>query len=189
MRPDFQDSRRSLVVTASEAYDVVNKRIDLWKRKTGKTPPFEGNAATRWGSAKEKYCIDAFEQANNCMVQWNNKFYVHAHSDPLGATPDFLYKDSVGECKCPYSMKIPESIPEWYYYQVQVQIHVMRSHYPNIDHAHFCVWTPDDFKQMIVPYDNNFILWYMPHVLEFLELVKTDTEPKRYHRKPKYAKE
>ena len=98
MKPHLQDSRRQRVITASEAYNVIDNRIDLWKTKTGKKPPFEGNSATEHGNAFEPYCIDAFEKANNCMVDWNEKFYVR---DMFGATPDFIYDNAVGECKCP----------------------------------------------------------------------------------------
>jgi hypothetical protein len=188
MKKHLLDSRRAHVITASEAYDVIHNRKNLWERKTKRAPEFSGNDATRWGTAKEKYCIDAFEQQNNCMVHWNEDFFVHP-TDPLGCTPDFLHGDSIGECKAPYSKQVYPTIPDRYFYQVQVQLHVMRSQNPKIDHAHFCVWTPTDFKTEIISYDSNFIKWYLPHVLELLEYVKTDTVPKRYYRKPKYTKE
>lgn len=181
MKNHLKDPRRNLVITASEAYNVIDNRIDLWKTKTNRKEKFLGNDATQWGNDNEKYCIDTFEKKNKCMVDWNRKFYVR---DIFGATPDFIYNNAVGECKCPYRLKVYDSIPDRYYYQVQIQMYVME-----MKKAHFCVWTPDDFKQEVIAYDQDFIDWYIPHAKEFLDYLATDTQPKRYHRKPKYIKE
>jgi len=169
---------RNSLVTASQAWSVIHDRKKLWREKTGRDDPFEGNDATAWGNDKEKFAIDAFEKEMNCITDFSDELIVHPEL-PLAGTPDFFYDGCPGEVKCPYSMKVYPTIPERYYYQCQVQMAIT-----NTLKNYFYIWTPTKTKLEIIPFNKKFMTWYLPYVLEFVEYVRTDQEPPRFSRKP-----
>jgi putative phage-type endonuclease len=177
------DNRRHNIVTASNAWASVNERQKLWRQMTMREPPFEGNEATAWGNLNEKNALSAFEKEMGEICEPGNKLIVH-DSLPMGASADaYLLGDTV-ELKCPFSMEFYPTMPDRYYYQVQMQIHVCGR-----DQGWFSVWTPDGITVELVKKDDKWLDWYKPLLLEFMEFVETDVEPTRWKRKPIYTKE
>ena len=190
----LKDNRRHNIVTASQAWSAVYDRKKLWREKTFREPPFEGNEMTQWGNDHEEDALLAFEKHMNDICENGNKLIVHPDL-PIGASADgFLnefdingvkFKNPV-ELKCPFSQKIYPTIPDRYWVQMQIQIFVAQANGYNATKAHFVVWTPDDFHTELVQYDQEFIDWYIPKAIDFLKYVSDDKEPPRYKRKPEF---
>ena len=178
----LKDKRRDFVVTASEAWSAIYERQELWRRKTLREPPFEGNEATAWGSSHEYIALASLERELDDFVQDGNIFKV-SEKYPLGASPDGFYKDSLIEIKCPFLQRIYPEIPEKYWFQMQIQMEVWDK-----EKCIFYIWTSTATSQEIVSRDREFINWYVPLAEEFLASVKSDTEPKKYKRKPIYER-
>jgi len=81
-------------------------------------------------------------------------------------------------------MEFYPTMPDRYYYQVQMQIHCTGR-----DQGWFSVWTPNGITVELIKKDDKWLDWYKPLLLEFMEFVKTDVEPTRWKRKPIYTKE
>lgn len=179
----LKDSRREGIITASRAWSAIYERQDYWRELTLRKPPFEGNEMTQYGNDCEHIALSAFEWHMNDFCESGNHFIPHP-SKPFGASPDAFYEGLPVELKCPFSQKVYEEIPERYYFQVQMQLEVCDK-----SAGYFYCWTPEEQKLWIVDRDTDFWNWYEPLALEFLNYVKTDTEPKRWSRKPVYLKE
>lgn len=176
----LKDKRRNSVITASIAYDALYGRKPLWETWTGRRERFKGNHMTQWGNDHEFEAICKLEELTGSYITPSTQFLVHK-TLPIGATPDgFIGKIPV-EVKCPWTQKIYETIPERYWFQMQIQMSVVEQ-----DLCHFMIWTPTEFKTELVNYDPDFIKWYIPFAEEFLECVKSDTPPKRWSRRPIY---
>jgi hypothetical protein len=180
MSSHLKDKRRASVVTASQAWRVIHDRKKYWKEVTGRLPKFEGNEMTQWGVDHEGLAIATLEDYLNGMVDEGNLFKVHKEL-PIGASPDGYYKNDPVEVKCPWTQKIYPVIPEKYFYQTQIQMEVM-----DRPQCIFAVWTPQEFHVEYIKRDKEFIQWIIPHINEFLEYVRTDTEPKNWKKKPVY---
>ena len=174
---------RNSIVTASQAWSAVYERQKLWREKTGRSEPFEGNEMTEWGNAKEKYALSSFEKEMNGICCAGNKLVVHPDK-PIGASPDGYLGDIPVEIKCPFTQKIYPEIPERYWFQMQIQMYVVGS-----EACWFYIWTPEKTSKEMVFYDEAFINWFIPKAEEFVQFVRDDVEPPRYKRKPKYTKE
>ena len=182
----LKDNRRHNIVTASQAWSAVYDRKKLWREKTFREPPFEGNEMTQWGNDHEEDAIQAFEVHMNDICESSNKLLVHPDL-PVGATSDAFLNGVVVEVKCPYTQKIYPTIPDRYWVQMQIQMLVAQANgYKNAVAAHFVVWTPDEFHTELVQYDQEFIDWYIPLAQEFMGFVQDDKEPPRYKRKPEF---
>jgi len=182
----LKDNRRHNIVTASQAWSAVYDRKKLWREKTFREPPFEGNEMTQWGNDHEEDAIQAFEVHMNDICESSNKLLVHSDL-PVGATPDAFLNGAVVEVKCPYTKKIYPTIPDRYWVQMQIQMFVAQLNgYKNSVAAHFVVWTPDEFHTELVQYEPEFIDWYIPLAQEFMGFVQDDKEPPRYKRKPEF---
>ena len=178
---------RNSIVTASQAWSAVYERQKLWREKTGRAEPFEGNEMTEWGNDHEHIALAAFEDEINEICESGNKLIVHPDK-PLGASPDGYItingERSVVEIKCPFTQKIYPKIPERYWFQMQVQMFTV-----GLRSAWFYIWTPNETHKEKVLYDEEFMDWYLPKAEEFVQFVKDDVEPPRYSRKPIYKKE
>ena len=177
------DNRRHNIVTASNAWASVNERQKLWRQMTMREPPFEGNEATAWGNLHERDALSAFEKEMGEICEPGNKLIVH-DSLPMGASADAYLLGDPCEFKCPFSMEFYPTMPDRYYYQVQMQIHCTGR-----DQGWFSVWTPNGITVELVKKDDKWLDWYKPLLLEFMEFVETDVEPTRWKRKPIYTKE
>ena len=176
----LKDNRRHNIVTASQAWSAVYDRKKLWREKTFREPPFEGNEMTQWGNDNEENALLAFEKHMNDICENGNKLIVHPDL-PIGASADGFLNGIPVEIKCPYTQKIYPTIPDRYWVQMQIQMLCS-----NAVAAHFVVWTPDDFHTELVQYDQEFIDWYIPKAQEFIGYVQDDKEPPRYKRKPEF---
>jgi hypothetical protein len=49
------------------------------------------------------------------------------------------------------------------------------------------VWTEEETKLEVIPYNKKFMAWYMPYALDFInEYVIKDIEPPRWVKKPTF---
>lgn len=177
------DNRRHNIVTASNAWASVNERQKLWRQMTMREPPFEGNEATQWGNDHEQDALSAFEKEMGEICETGNKLIVHPNL-PMGASADAYLKGDPVEFKCPFSMEFYPSLPDRYYWQVQMQIHCCGR-----EQGWFSVWTPNGITVELVARDDKWLEWYKPYLLEFMTFVESDTEPTRWKKKPIYNKE
>jgi len=174
---------RNSIVTASQAWSAVYERQKLWREKTGRAEPFEGNEMTQWGNDHEHIALAAFEDEMNGICRAGNKLIVHPEK-PIGASPDGYLGDIPVEIKCPFTQKIYPEIPERYWFQMQIQMYVVGA-----KACWFYIWTPEETSKELVLYDELFIEWFLPKAEEFLSYCEQKVEPPRYSRKPKYTKE
>lgn len=176
----LEDSRRDTIITASQAWGAVYERQKLWREKTFRADPFMGNEATQWGNDHEQTALGVLEDVLNMPVQSGNVLHVHP-TLPLGASPDGFLEEAnaVIEIKCPFSLKVYETIPERYYFQMQIQMLCC-----NKKQCLFFVWTPEEYRLSHVEYDQDFIDWYIPYAEEFIGYVRDDKEPVRWKKKP-----
>jgi len=174
----LKDNRRHNIITASQAWSAVYERQKLWKEKTFRAKPFEGNEMTDYGLRHEEDALLQFQKYMGEICENGNKLIVHPDV-PLGASADAFLDGIPVEIKCPFTQKIYPTIPDRYWVQMQIQMLCSGT-----QSAHFVVWTPDQFHTEIVQYSPEFIDWYIPKAKEFLDYVATDKEPPRYKRKP-----
>ena len=180
----LKDNRRHNLVTASQAWGAVYERQKLWREKTFREKPFDGNIMTAYGLANEETALRAFERHMNDICENGNKLLVHPDL-PIGASADAILNGIPVEIKCPYTQKIYPTIPDRYWVQMQIQMLVAQANgYKNAVAAHFVVWTPEELHTELVQYNQEFIDWYIPKAKEFLSYVADDKEPPRYKRKP-----
>ena len=176
----LKDPRRNTVITASVSYDAIYSRNPLWETWTGRRERFKGNQMTQWGNDHEDDAIAELEKFTNSFCVPSKKFLVH-DSLPIGATPDGFIDGIPVEVKCPWTQKIYPTIPERYWFQMQLQMSVVKQ-----KQCYFMIWTPQDFKVQMVDYDQDFIDWYIPYAKQFLECVANDTRPERWSKRPIY---
>jgi len=174
----LKDPRRNSIITASECYDAIHDRKKLWRVKTNREEKFLGNEMTQWGLDHEHIALSDFEKKMADVCNSGNKLIVHPEY-PFGASPDAFLNGVPVEIKCPYKLEIYETIPERYYYQMQLQMFCCQA-----IACHFVVWTPYEMHTELVQYDKEFIDWYMPYGLEFLKYMQDDEEPPRWNKKP-----
>ena len=180
----LKDNRRHNIITASQAWGAVYERQKLWREKTFRSKPFEGNEMTQWGNDHEEVALRAFEKHMNDICENGNKLIVHPDL-PIGASADAFLNGIPVEIKCPFTQRIYPTIPDRYWVQMQIQMLVAQANgYKNAVAAHFVVWTPEELHTELVQYDQEFIDWYIPKAQEFLAYVSDDKEPPRYKRKP-----
>ena len=180
MNNHLTDNRRHNIITASQAWGAVYERQKLWREKIFSEKPFEGNEMTQWGNDHEEVALRAFERHMNDICENGNKLIVHPDL-PIGASADAFLNDIPVEIKCPFSQKIYPTIPERYWFQMQLQMSVVKQ-----KQCYFMIWTPQDFKVQMVDYDQDFIDWYIPYAKQFLECVANDTRPERWSKRPIY---
>ena len=83
----LKDNRRHNIITASQIWSSLYERQKLWREKTLREPPFEGNDATQYGNDHEHIALSAFELHMDDICQSGNRLIVH-DSLPFGASPD-----------------------------------------------------------------------------------------------------
>ncbi|KAK2076233.1 hypothetical protein QBZ16_001165 [Prototheca wickerhamii] len=129
----------------------TRERQSLWEEKIGLTPPFPGNAATRWGSkmeaaAMETYVLKTGNAVSKCSFATKRDDPAH---DWIGASPDGLVEargdaaPGLVEIKCPFNrgrpdLAVPPEHAIWYYMpQVQGQMEMLDREWCDL-----FVWTP-----------------------------------------------
>lgn len=118
---------RKNFITASNVYKIFEKNneyIEYIKEKASGISSFKGNNATYFGEifepvAREIYMYIVNEYVEEFGLITNSKLPYCAVS-PDGVTES----DRLLEIKCPYTRKITGDIPNHYYHQIQLQLHV-----------------------------------------------------------------
>lgn len=155
-------------------------RQALWREKTGRELPFEGNEMTLWGEMNEANAISQFEIETGHIVHPVG-FLVHPDYDWLGVSPDGLVNPSgCVEVKCPFTRKPYEDVPAHYLPQV-----VAESEVTGRD-CWFVSWTPDETRIWRVTKSKDYWDWMFPLLQDFWRCVQDDTEPKR-QKKPEFT--
>ena len=115
------------------------------------TDTFEGNEATRWGSANESNAIAAYSAHTGNLVEPTG-LHVHEHAPWLAGSPDGLVgTEGMVEAKCPYWNKTPhQSIPLYYYLQINLCLECT-----NREWCDFISWTPGAYKVIRVTRDRD----------------------------------
>jgi putative phage-type endonuclease len=110
-------------------------RQALWKQLTGRVEPFQGNAATEYGTAHEPIALSAYEVMAGEIVRPAE--FVR-FEDWSGASPDGLVgADGLLEIKCPASSVIYAEWPDHYRAQVIGQLGITKRAWCDC----FC-WSP-----------------------------------------------
>ena len=166
---------------AAMGIDPYKSRAKLWREIKGLEPPFEGNAATDWGTENEPIAISEYEvRSGNLVVP--SPFVVHPEFPWIGASPDGLVGDGgCIEAKCPYGQQLYGVVPKHYRPQVAGVLEVT-----NRSWCDFICWTPDDTEITRVERGREYWAWACPLLQEFWGYVLDDREPPRLKAKPVY---
>ena len=173
------DPRRAGKLTGSMVGAAIGvneycSRQKAWRLSTGKET-FEGNDACDWGNEHEKDACLAYEiQTGNLVNDSLEEQIFYSFEDWLGITPDGRTDDLYIEFKCPWSQKIPESVPPHYMSQIQVGMEIL-----NIDQGHLIYWTPDRLAVFEVERDKDYYAQILPLMKEFFKCMQDDVAPKR----------
>jgi putative phage-type endonuclease len=170
---------RTKLLTCSDIASVVGlnpytSRAQVFKRKTGQTKPFRGNAATRRGTRLEPEALAHYERVTGKQL-WPEDvgLTLHPEYDVLGGSPDGITLDGVlVEIKCPLTRAIkPGVVPGYYLPQVQVLLEIF-----DLDVAHFVQYKPVSFANeepymdiTVVHRDRNLFRAWLPSMLEFVD--------------------
>jgi putative phage-type endonuclease len=138
------------------------------------TDTFEGNEATRWGTANEPNALAAYS-AHTCNLVELTGLHVHKHADWLAGSPDGLIgTEGMVEAKCPYWSKTPhQTIPLYYYLQINLCLECADREW-----CDFISWTPGAYKVIRVTRDRDLHenLWGTHYAL-FYEAMLDGTGP------------
>lgn len=175
---------------AAMGISPYQSRQALWRDYMGLEPPFEGNDATEWGSAREPDAIFAYECETGALVQSTG---LHVYRDDwIAVSPDGLVGEGCIEAKCPYSGRIHEEVPAHYMPQVQGVVEVLDRPWCDFVSTLFA-WDGAGFyvtEQRILRVHRSaeYWRWMRPLLDEFWECVAERREPKR-RKKPVFGGE
>lgn len=103
--------------------------LDLWRLKTGRTEPFEGNQFTKMGHMLEGIVAMLFDNANQYeLVRGSEKMEIRFHDDKpyFSASPDRYYMDNgevcILECKTTQREIDEDDLPLTWFSQLQWQL-------------------------------------------------------------------
>lgn len=182
---------RHLFIGASDAAAALNlspwrTAADLWLEKRGALPPFEGNAATRWGKLLEPLLRQEYAEATGRSVYLPPERLVHPRVGFIAAHPDGVTADHRAlELKTartaegwgePGTDEIPEA------YTIQVQHILMVTELPVADVA--VLVGGSDFRLYEVPADGELQAAILEAELEFWHYVESDIQPPIDYRAP-----
>jgi putative phage-type endonuclease len=156
-----------------------DSRQKLWRQLTGREERFAGNEATQWGTDHEEFAIDEYEAITGNIVRRSGKQQGFVMLDDwLGCTPDGIVDDRINvEAKCPYSMRLYNTVPGHYMPQVQGQMAITGT-----ELTHFICWTPDAIEAWEVQYNDEYWQQCYKLLVEFWDCVQNDLEPPRRKR-------
>jgi putative phage-type endonuclease len=127
---------------------------------------FQGNDATRWGTAHEPIACSEYILARRAQLRkthgddfvfevTHSGLNIDAQDSWMAVSPDGHVRehgqDAVLEIKCPFSKRPYAAIPPYYMDQLQGLMGVL-----SLPWADFCVWTPDAFQVTRVPFDARY---------------------------------
>ena len=137
------------------------------------TDTFEGNEATRWGSANESNALAAYSAHTGDLVEPTG-LHVHEHAPWLAGSPDGLVgTEGMVEAKCPYWNKTPhQTIPVYYYLQINLCLECA-----NREWCDFISWTPSAYKVIRVTRDRALHESLLLHYQKFFDAMCTGDGP------------
>ena len=114
------------------------------------TDTFEGNEATRWGSANESNALAAYSAHTGNVVEPTG-LHVHKNTPWLAGSPDGLIgTEGMVEAKCPYWKKeVHEQVPIYYYMQMNACLECADRQW-----CDYISWTPSAYKIIRVMRDH-----------------------------------
>ena len=121
---------------------------DMVRDFHGAESEFNGNQATQWGNDHEQDAREAYEFLTDLTVT-EEGFKSHDKYPFIGVSPDGLTPHGGVEFKCPFSQKIPDEVPAYYYAQVQLCMEVY-----DVDSWPIFYWTPNDTKLFPIKRDH-----------------------------------
>jgi putative phage-type endonuclease len=180
---DWLDFRKSKI-GASEAAIIMGKSpwkkpVDLWKEKTGRTPPSKTNSAMQRGNELEPAARFAFElEMGACFPA---AVALSSEYDWMMASLDGLSQDrkSAVEIKCPgekdHQCALDGEVPEKYIYQLQHQMYVLE-----LDKIYYFSFDGKSGKVLEVYANKALQSKMIEKELEFYTHLTLDTEPNDY---------
>lgn len=173
-------STRKRMITCSDIAAVLgmnpySSRNQVFRKKTGQSKPFTGNAATRRGNELEAVALRRYVETTGNPV-WPEDAGLLQHKDypQIGGSPDGITLSGILlEIKCPLTREIiPGYIPGYYIPQVQVLMEIF-----DLEEAHFIQYRPatrfaDEVLDITkVPRDREFFARALPKLLDFMQEV------------------
>lgn len=153
-----------------------SSRQKLWRELTGRDEPFQGNAATEYGTENEPNAVNAYEVNQGVIVQKSGdrqEFVIHPKIDWLGCTPDGNTEHRLVEFKCPFNQMYDDA-PAHYIAQTQGQMEIT-----GWQQCDLVAWTPEELKIWRIEYSPEYWAAMFELLEDFWQHVKNDTEPKR----------
>ena len=152
--PEWLEARKGKL-TASNVGAALGlcswtSRKVAYERAMG-TDTFEGNDATRWGTANEPNALLAYSAHTGNLVEPTG-LHVHEHAHWLAGSPDGLIgTEGMVEAKCPYWSKTPhQTIPLYYYLQINLCLECADREW-----CDFISWKPGAYKVIRVTRDRD----------------------------------
>lgn len=151
-------------------------RQKLFRVMLGIEPRDPMNANMQWGIDNELTAVAGVEAHTGIVFDFTGKNQRHLTVEidgvTLGATPDGSCGSTGIEVKCP--SKLPDEIPPHYVPQILGQCLIA-----GFDSVFFSAWTPTEQRIWHVPRSSEYIEFMLPLLTEFIDYLKSDTEPKR----------
>lgn len=153
----------------------------LWERKTGRVPDFEGNEATMRGKVLEPAIVEWFEQKTGLATYAaakENTVLHHKKFDFLLGTPDRFVAlkggDGVLEAKSTRKMIGPDNVPTYWFFQLQWYLGITGKK------QGFLVWLSGslEFHHLKIRFDRKIFAGMVDQARAFWTgYVLTDTAP------------
>ena len=189
-------AQRENAITASDIPTGLgnNKYKTPWsllQEKCGKSKPFVGNEATRWGNHYEDIAIEKYSEIRNKKVL-SFGLLIHPEYQWLGGSPDGITTDGILlEVKCPIRRKIIYGeVPKQYLDQVLLNLEIC-----NLDVAHYIEFIPGNSDKVFeiniveVLRDHKWFEKNLPNMKDFWDsIVKYRVEGIHTHKKFKKQK-
>jgi len=134
---------------------------ELVRQEKGERREFDGNIATRWGTAHEIDGLNWYEAETGNMVA-KHDISIHPSHDFISYSADGLTADGLIEIKAPFSQKIPNEVPEHYWLQVQLGMEVL-----NLPSCAFIYWTEKKQKLFKIERDKEWFAGILPDLEMF----------------------
>ena len=141
----------------AKALIADSKPVDLDKPKKAQ---FMG--PLQWGTNMEPNGLLEYMTVTGKVVE-ETGFWQHPHLDWIGGSPDGLVgEDGLVEIKCPYTRKVYEEVPPYYYCQINALMEISGRQWCDL-----CVWTPTDVKTWHVKANLHAWATLLPHYNAF----------------------
>lgn len=149
---------RKNFITASNVYKIFDKNaeyIEYIKEKASGISSFKGNDATCFGEIFEPVAREVYMYITNEYVE-EFGLIVNDNLPYCAVSPDGVTEsDRLLEIKCPYTRIITGDIPNHYYHQIQLQLHVCDCSECDFLECKFEEINADEFNKTIYSINNE----------------------------------